>query len=77
VIDGKQTERDYVYMHLNRNETRTGERVRTGEPIGTVGDTGNAQGCHLHFELWTKPGWYEGGHAVDPLPDLKAWDRYS
>ncbi len=77
VIDSKRGNKDYVYMHLKRSTTRTGERVRTGERIGTVGETGNASGCHLHFEIWTKPGWYEGGHAIDPLPDLRHWDRYS
>ena len=33
-------------------------------PIGEVGDTGDAQGCHLHFEEWSAPGWYEGGHYL-------------
>jgi murein DD-endopeptidase MepM/ murein hydrolase activator NlpD len=39
-----------------------------------VGDTGNAWGCHLHFELWTAPGWYAGGEPFDPLPRLQRWD---
>jgi murein DD-endopeptidase MepM/ murein hydrolase activator NlpD len=41
-----------------------------------VGETGRASGCHLHFELWTAPGWYKGGRAVDPLPTLRRWDSY-
>ena len=52
----------------------TGDPVMTGQPIGFVGDTGDADGCHLHFEIWTAPGWYTGGHPIDPLPFLKAWD---
>ncbi len=34
--------------------------------------TGRASTCHLHFELWTAPGWYEGGKPIDPLPLLKS-----
>ena len=61
----------------NRRRLKTGEPVRTGQPIGIVGDTGDATACHLHFELWGAPGWYEGGSPVDPLPFLKKWDAYS
>lgn len=78
VIAGSDPDRDYVYMHLSQRALfRTGQKVETGEQIGTVGETGNASGCHLHFELWSAPGWYEGGSAFDPLPQLRAWDRES
>jgi murein DD-endopeptidase MepM/ murein hydrolase activator NlpD len=78
VIDGKKSNLDYVYMHLNRTDVREGERVKTGEQIGTNGDTGNASGCHLHFELWSKPGWYEGGHHLRSVTkQLKKWDKWS
>lgn len=78
VIDGKRTRKDYVYMHLaRRGRPKEGARVRTGEPIGFMSDTGNASGCHLHFELWSGPGWYEGGDVLDPTRPLKRWDRWS
>jgi hypothetical protein len=78
VIDGAGTDVDYVYMHLAApSPLKKGAIVMTGQPIGEVGDTGDAVGCHLHFEMWGAPGWYTGGAPVDPLPALKAWDAYS
>jgi murein DD-endopeptidase MepM/ murein hydrolase activator NlpD len=78
VIDGKDTSFDFMYAHLAEpSPLQTGETVRTGQPIGITGDTGSAEGCHLHFEIWTAPGWYEGGSPVDPLSYLEKWDRYS
>jgi murein DD-endopeptidase MepM/ murein hydrolase activator NlpD len=78
VIDGAGTDIDYVYMHMaERSPLLKGAKVLTGQAIGLVGDTGDAVGCHLHFEMWSKPGWYTGGSPFDPLPFLKAWDLYS
>jgi murein DD-endopeptidase MepM/ murein hydrolase activator NlpD len=78
VIDGAGTDVDYVYMHLAEpTPFRPGDRVYTGQSIGAVGETGNARGCHLHFELWEAPGWYDGGDPFDPLPSLEAWDSWS
>jgi hypothetical protein len=78
VIDADATEVDYMYAHLAQpSPFRAGDHVATGQPIGAVGDTGNARGCHLHTELWGPPGWYRGGKAFDPLPHLQAWDQVS
>ena len=78
VIDGDGTDVDYVYMHLDQpSPFSPGDRVYTGQTIGAVGDSGDAQGCHLHFEMWSGPGWYDGGKPFDPLPSLQAWDSWS
>jgi murein DD-endopeptidase MepM/ murein hydrolase activator NlpD len=78
VIRGAGSGEDYVYMHLREaSRFSEGDRVKTGERIGHVGSTGRASGCHLHFELWTEPGWYRGGSAYDPLPKLREWDSWS
>jgi murein DD-endopeptidase MepM/ murein hydrolase activator NlpD len=78
VIDGRGTSYDFMYAHLAEPSLlHAGETVRTGQPIGIVGETGDATGCHLHFEMWSAPGWYEGGSPFDPLPYLEKWDAYS
>lgn len=68
----------YVYMHMRDAAlVKKGQKVLAGQRVGYVGETGRASGCHLHFELWTAPGWYTGGEGVDPLPELRRWDSFS
>jgi murein DD-endopeptidase MepM/ murein hydrolase activator NlpD len=77
VIDGLDGS-DTVYMHMKNASWATyGTLLYPGQQIGKVGASGNASGCHLHFEHWTYPGWYSGGYPVDPLPELLSWDAYS
>jgi murein DD-endopeptidase MepM/ murein hydrolase activator NlpD len=78
VIDGRGTAYDFMYAHLAEpSPLSTGDTVRTGQPIGIVGTTGSSTACHLHFEMWGAPGWYEGGSPFDPLAYLQKWDAYS
>jgi murein DD-endopeptidase MepM/ murein hydrolase activator NlpD len=79
VIAGRNTGRDYVYMHLQKKgRAKLGSRVRTGEVIGHNGETGNASGCHLHFEIWSKPGWYSGGSPQRNVKRVvQRWDTWS
>jgi murein DD-endopeptidase MepM/ murein hydrolase activator NlpD len=63
-----------VYMHMRDPAiVEAGDSVSPGEQLGFVGTTGRSSACHLHFELWTAPGWYRGGTAIDPLPALQRW----
>jgi murein DD-endopeptidase MepM/ murein hydrolase activator NlpD len=73
VIAVRGSNRSELYGHMRDKATvRQGEHVGTGERIGKVGDTGNASGCHLHFEY--RPNDVPSAHVTDKL---KAWDKYS
>jgi len=45
-----------AYYHNTVLEVRAGQRVRAGELIARVGNTGRATNDHLHFEVHVAPG---------------------
>ena len=53
------------YGHQSRFHTHPGARVRRGEVIGYVGNTGNSGAIHLHFEV--RRGTRPWGTAVNPM----------
>jgi peptidoglycan LD-endopeptidase LytH len=68
----------YYYAHLDRyaDGLREGMPVESGDIIGFVGSTGNADANapHLHFavfELGPEKLWWKG-KAIDPYPSLVA-----
>jgi len=54
------------YAHMQKVTVARGETVQPGQPIGVVGDEGNSDGCHLHFEVHLNNGSIYGPDNVDP-----------
>lgn len=68
---------DFFYAHCEAGSVavKPEASVRAGQQLCLVGQTGDATGPHLHFEIWIG-GWQAAsGHPIDPLPYLDAWDH--
>ena len=52
-----------LYAHLEKfeNKLKVGSKIKQGDIIGYVGDSGQATGPHLHFEFW------QGEVRTDPV----------
>ena len=58
-----------TYNHMSSITVGRGQSVGRGQQVGRVGQSGNATGPHLHFEVWKGPIW-NGGTRVNPLAYL-------
>jgi murein DD-endopeptidase MepM/ murein hydrolase activator NlpD len=71
---------EFYYAHLSAFTplAKNGRRVKAGEVLAFVGNTGDAQGTppHLHFEIHPSSLLFMGyDGAVDPTAYLNAWRR--
>ncbi len=64
--------RYYRYHHLDSYEStlQEGDPVVAGQVIGYMGDTGNTNWSHLHFEVWHDSLTPRSATIVDPVPLL-------
>ena len=67
VLDGKSGSK-YYYGHMDKVLIKSGQRVKRGQVIGRMGDTGSPGQVHLHFEYWRSG---KESDAINPIKLLK------
>lgn len=55
-----------TYSHLTKRYVEVGDVVEIGQVIGTMGQTGNATGPHLHFSIWKGYPHRSGSTSINP-----------
>ncbi len=68
---------DFMFAHCKAGSlvVSAEQTVSPGSPICLAGQTGDATAPHLHFEIWVGGWQVKGGHSIDPLPYLEAWEH--
>lgn len=51
-----------LFAHLSNVDVKEGDRVEAGQKIGNMGNSGNAYGNHLHYEMTDA-----NGNRMDPI----------
>lgn len=64
-INGRQYET--IYAHMINRYVSAGERVKKGQNIGVMGNTGRSRGAHLHFEIHLGNWTFDKKNSFNPL----------
>lgn len=56
-----------VYAHLNTRLAKEGQKVKQGDMIGKMGNTGDSSGVHLHFEIHEGEWTYDKENSLNPI----------
>ncbi len=78
ILDEQGNQFYYAHLSAFAPAAKNGARVKAGQVVGFMGNTGDAEGTpvHLHFEVHPVSFLYLGyDGAVDPTPYLDAWSH--
>lgn len=70
--DGKSV----LYAHMQNAPTfKVGQRIKAGQVLGVMGNTGNSYGAHLHIEVQNSKVWGYGKNLLNPNSYID-WENF-
>ena len=69
VLQGRSGSK-FFYGHMSKDLVHDGSRVRRGQVIGLMGDSGSPGAVHLHFEYWRSGGESAAVNPADLLHSI-------
>lgn len=76
IVFSTQDGRCVLYAHMAEKPTvKVNDRIVAGQVLGTMGNTGNSYGAHLHIEVQSSPVWGYGKNLINPNSAIN-WDSF-
>ncbi|MGP5397411.1 SH3 domain-containing protein [Arthrobacter rhombi] len=72
VLSGNTYYTAYIHMWDGGKFVKVGQKVKAGQKIAEVGNSGPSTAPHLHFEVWGSAGWMKGP-TIEPMAWLKRY----
>ena len=69
--------RSILYAHMaDKPAVKVGDRIKSGQILGRMGNTGNSYGAHLHIEVQSSKTWGYGKNLINPNSVIN-WENFS
>lgn len=69
--------RSILYAHMaDKPAVKVNERIKVGQILGRMGNTGNSYGAHLHIEVQSSSTWSYGKNLINPNSVIN-WEKFS
>lgn len=65
-----------MFAHLNKVNVKTGQIINPADVVGIMGNTGNSDGVHLHFEVWGNGNWSHPREGISSPARINPHDYF-